>query len=96
MTLPIPDFSCQTLRLFLRARIVARRNVHDEAPAVARRAVSSVIRREARITHAQFDMAVSGRLMAPEVRARIWGALGHDPAEHGVQLVQGGQSHARP
>jgi len=95
MTLPIPDFSCHTLRLFLRARIVARRRVHDEPPAEARRAVSSVIRREARITHAEFDSALAGRPVAPDTRARIWGALGHDPAEHGVQLVQGGQSHAR-
>jgi len=76
---PLPDYSAPMLALFLRARIVARRNIHGEAPAEARHAVSKVIRREARITHAEFDSALAGRPVGPISRGRIWGALGHFP-----------------
>lgn len=82
-----PDYSPAMLRLFLRARVVALADrFADDAgrpsgPRTdfrnrARRELSSSIRREARVTHVEFDMALRGRLQTPAKRAAIWGALG--------------------
>ncbi|MER2535504.1 MAG: hypothetical protein ABTQ31_10125 [Rhizobiaceae bacterium] len=77
-----PDFSPAMLKFFLRARAM-----HEGKPARAR------LRKAARVTVAEMDMAWMGRLERPDPRARLWGALGHVPADHGVMLNHGGQAH---
>lgn len=77
-----PDFSPSMLRFFLRARVA-----HEG------KAVRARLRKAARVTVAEMDMAWMGRLLRPDPRARLWGALGHVPADHGFCLTHGGQEH---
>lgn len=76
MTLLVPDYSCAMLRVYLHARIVFRRQARGETHRIARKAVSGWVRRDAGITHRQFEAAIAGRLNDDAARGRIWGALG--------------------
>ncbi|MGE0425286.1 MAG: hypothetical protein AB7O88_23710 [Reyranellaceae bacterium] len=97
--MPRPDFSPAMLRFFLAARFARARHdaVADGAgPSRARRtarAETDRLRRLARVTAVEMDMARASQLLSPEARARLWGALGHVPAEHGIVLTHGGQEH---
>lgn len=72
----VPEYSPRMLQLFLRARIVFRSVIEGMPRDRARKLVSADVRRAARITHAQFDIALAGHRTAPATRAAIWGALG--------------------
>ena len=78
-----PDYSPAMLRFFLRARAAH----HGKA-------ITARLRKAARVTLAEFDMAWMGRLNSPEPRLRLWGALGIVPADHGILLTHGGQEVA--
>jgi len=87
-----PEYSPSMLRLFLRARCL-----HQVNAGICRdvKAARNVLRKRASVTSAAFDVAWSGRLNKAETRLRLWGALGHVPADHGVTLTDdGGQDHA--
>lgn len=75
----VPEYSPRMLRLFLRARIVFRAVMDGVPREQARKLVSADIRRAARITHVQFDIAMRGHAVNPRTRAAIWGALGIVP-----------------
>lgn len=88
-----PDFSPAMLATFLRARAV---HAVEQARGSARRAAAlkrckDALRRAAKVTHAEFDLAWMGRLNAPEPRVRLWAVLGQFPADFGVVLIHGGQ-----
>lgn len=93
---PRPDYSPNTLRLFLRARA----ELAVPAGATRRQRVDAVrkfktsIRKQAGVTAGQFDLAWAGRLLMPETRVRLWAVLGHFPAADGVTLNHGGQDDA--
>lgn len=92
----MPEFSQSMLRLFLHARC---RHEHFERPArcgfqTTKNRVLDAVRRKAQVTHHDMSMAWMGRLMTAETRARIWRALGLDPADYGVTLTHGGQENA--
>ncbi|GAB5505809.1 MAG: hypothetical protein Rhirs2KO_09720 [Rhizobiaceae bacterium] len=91
-----PDFSPLMLALFLRARAEFR--VADSSDPLRRtetvRAEKTALRKAARVTVRQFNMAWMGRLPTPEPRQRLWNALGHDPSGCGIRLVHGGQERA--
>lgn len=88
-----PNFSPEMLRLFLRARAVHAlggvKGPARRAAALAR--CKAGLRRLAKITHAEFDLAWMGRLASPEPRARMWAVLGHHPSDFGFVLTHGGQ-----
>ncbi|WP_420578803.1 hypothetical protein [Oceaniradius stylonematis] len=85
-------YSPATLGFFIAARIAARRTLHGETPRAARRAVSAIVRRDAGVSHQAFTRAHRGELVNPALRVRIWGALGHVPADDGIELTpDGGQ-----
>lgn len=73
------DYSPRMLRLFLRARIVFRAVMDGVPRERARKLVSADVRKAARITHVQFDIAMRGYAVDPRTRAAIWGALGIVP-----------------
>ena len=87
-----PDFSPLMLKVFLRAR--AGLDV-IEAVAGQKRATLAAFkdrtRREAGISTDDFDRAWRGQLRQPKPRTRLWGALGHVPADSGVLLTIAGQ-----
>lgn len=96
-----PDFSPSMLRLFLRARIsdaVFRAGGPAPAGGVrydAARKAKAGIRKAAGVTNFEFNFAWAGHLRAAATRAKLWGALGCVPAEHGVTLTDdGGQTDA--
>ena len=81
MTLPVPDTSAEMLSIYLQARIYARRAGDPDSglpltKREARAAVGRVVKRDARITHTQFNAAVAGRALDRATTARIWRALG--------------------
>ncbi len=90
-----PDFSPAMLSFFLRAR------AHfAQADGKTRGGFQTTARHEkarwrklARVTHAEMEFAWMGRLLSPGPRARLWGALGHVPGDHGILLTHGGQEH---
>ena len=93
-----PEFSPQMLRLFLMARIsdaVFRAGGPKPAGGVrydATRKAKAVIRKSAGVTNFEFNFAWAGRLTEAAPRARLWGALGCVPADHGITLTaDGGQ-----
>jgi hypothetical protein len=91
-----PDFSPAMLAFFLRARAAF---AHVEHPArcgfqATAKREKTAWRRAARLTHAEMEFAWMGRLLSPEPRARLWGVLGHVPADHGILLTHGGQELA--
>lgn len=88
-----PKFSPEMLRLFLRARVV---HALGGVTGSARRAAALArckgrLRRMAKITHAEFDLAWMGRLLSPEPRARLWAVFGHRPSDYGIVLTHGSQ-----
>lgn len=88
MTLPVPDTSPEMLSLYLRARIFAR----QEDRRSARAAVARIVKRDAAVSHTQFNAAVAGRRLDPETTARIWKALGVEtgsPPASAAQLKGG-------
>lgn len=96
-----PEFSPAMLRLFLRARIsdaVFRAGGATPSGGVrydATRKAKAAIRKAACVTNFEFNFAWAGRLTNAETRAKLWGALGCVPADHGVVLTDdGGQQHA--
>jgi hypothetical protein len=88
-----PDFSPLMLKLFLRARAELR-VVETGEPwrrSETLRAFKTETRKLAGITNVEFEMAWMGHLLAAAERTRLWGALGHGPADCGVILTHGGQ-----
>lgn len=88
-----PDFSPSMLSLFLRARAAYAASAHSGAGKRAQVVATfkARMRRMARLTCAELDMAWMGRLARPEPRVRLWAVLGHFPSDHGVMLTHGGQ-----
>lgn len=91
--IPLPDFSPRMLMLFLRARAI---HAHGLDP--ARCGFQATVKREkarlrkaAGVTHAQIDLAWMGHVNAAATRARLWAALGHFPADHGIVLTDDGR-----
>tara|TARA_R100000655_G_scaffold82265_1_gene121772 strand:+ start:526 stop:804 length:279 start_codon:yes stop_codon:yes gene_type:complete len=87
-----PEFSPEMLRLFVRARCL-----HAVSAGISRdiKAAKAGLRKAAGVTSAAFDIAWSGRLNRAETRARLWGAMGCVPADHGITLTDdGGQENA--
>jgi hypothetical protein len=82
-----PDYSPSTLALFLRARRMAREELHrrrkplaDELVAVTGLPLSDV------------DSAFDGRLKDAGKRASLWAVLGHHPSDFGIVFDnRGGQ-----
>ncbi|AYD00008.1 hypothetical protein [Neorhizobium sp. NCHU2750] len=97
----IPDFSPKMLRGFLNARIEMagyRAEFPDERKSVRRKAMTfdearvaerSAIMKRARVTAEQFELALAGRIVSLDARARLWKALNADPASHGIRLLGG-------
>ncbi|MDF1606971.1 hypothetical protein PZ897_02140 [Hoeflea sp. YIM 152468] len=91
-----PEFSPAMLKVFLRARIadaVFRAGGAEPAGGVrydATRKAKAGIRKAAGVTNFEFNFAWTGRLNTAEARAKLWGALGHVPADHGVTLTDDG------
>lgn len=98
-----PDFSPAMLAFFLRARAhfahasraaagpqTSKPPVRGGFQAMARHEKTR-LRKLARVTHAEIEFAWMGRLLSPEPRARLWGALGHVPGDYGILLTHGGQ-----
>lgn len=90
----VPEFSPAMLRLFLRARIAHAVHVAGAATPGQRhdaaRKAKAAIRRAAKVTNFEFEFAWMGRLANAATRAKLWGALGVVPAEHGVTLTDDG------
>lgn len=82
-----PDFSPAMLRLFVHARCL-----HGVSSGIFKdiKAARAGLRKAAGITLAAFDVAWSGRLNKADARLKLWGALGHVPADHGVILTDDG------
>lgn len=92
MTKPVPQYSPQMLKFFLRAGAAYH---CFSAPLRAGQAVTikrykSDMQRAARITSGEFELAWSGRLCTAAPRYQLWAALKINPADHGVRLVDGG------
>lgn len=92
----IPEFSPRMLRLFLRARVEhAAAGSHGGSRMDKLIAGKRRIRDAAGVTNFEFDMAWMGRLGSATPRLKLWGALGHIPADHGLMLTDdGGQERA--
>lgn len=89
-----PDFSPAMLKLFLRGGAMnARENGTGGSPVTTKRFLSA-LRKRARVTNFEMHSAWMGRLLSAAPRLKLWRALGHDPASHGVTLTHGGQEHA--
>lgn len=89
----VPEFSPRMLMLFLRARAVHAHAVQPEQrgfQATVKREKAQ-LRRLARITHAQVDMAWMGQVHSAATRAKLWAVLGHYPADHGILLTDDGR-----
>lgn len=89
-----PDFSPAMLAFFLRARAHFAQTGKPPARGgfqAAARHEKTRLRKLASVTHAEMEFAWMGRLLSPAPRARLWGALGHVPGDHGVLLTHGGQ-----
>ena len=93
---PRPDYSPAMLRMFLHARaVLASALATGKADkATATRKAKAGPRHLARVTQEEFDLAWTGRLLAPEPRVRLWAVLGHFPGDHGIALTHGGQEAA--
>lgn len=91
-----PDLSPAMLKSFLRIRVdhMARIAMYCEPRRDAQRAEKVALRKAARVTACEFEMAWTGRLMSPAPRERLWGALGVSPSALGLRLVHGGQEAA--
>jgi hypothetical protein len=75
-----PDFSPLMLALFLRVRAAHRAGLEGCSREVAARRTKAEMRRVAKVTVNQVDLAWMGRLLSPAPRAAIWAALGHFPS----------------
>ena len=94
--MPPPEFSPAMLRLFLRGRVNhAAFGLTGGARFDAIRDAKRDIRKRADVTNFVLDFAWMGRLNTATDRAKLWGALGIVPGDHGVRLTDdGGQAHA--
>lgn len=81
-----PDFSPAMLRGFLFARTV---HLRGGGKASAARLLNP-LRKAAGIDTYDMRAAIAGHLKKAEPRARLWAALGHFPADHGVVLTDDG------
>lgn len=93
-----PDFSPAMLRGFLAIRIGAVACDHERPPARpcerCRRDYQNNLRKHARVTWAQFNLAKAGRLHSAAPRAALWRAMGISPADGGIRLLDGGGQEA--
>lgn len=101
-----PEFSLSMLKFFLRARVshagltavppdvaAPTGQRRHEARRPAERRMKDAIRKAAGVTNVEFEMAWMGRLWGAEERSKLWGALGHVPADFGVRLTRAGQEN---
>lgn len=91
---PVPQFSPAMLQFFLRAGAAYRvfSDASDRKPQDIAMRFRADMRRAARVTAMEMEMAWMGRLNRAEPRAKLWAALKIDVADFGVRLTdQGGQ-----
>jgi len=94
-----PDFSADMLKSFLRIRVgylvmnaaYPAPPKRPEHPKKIEDGVKARIRKAAGVTAVHFDMAWHGRALSVVPRARLWGALGIDPADYGIRLLDLGK-----
>lgn len=95
-----PDFSPSMLQFFLTARAILR--AADDGLTRAQRIdrldiylaeIARDIGARAGVSRRAAFMAAHGRLRNPRMRARLWGALGIVPADHGITLTLKGQKN---
>jgi len=79
-----PDFSPEMLRFFLHARY---RHSGSEAPAAK---ALNWLRKAAGVDVYDMRAAIAGHLTRAKPRVRLWGALGHVVADHGITLTDDG------
>ncbi len=93
-----PELSPMVLRLYLhiQSQNAACSHKRDEIGGCAkcRNNYLRVIRRRARVTIAQMDLAVSGKLRAAAPRGRLWRAIGFSPKDNKIRLLDGGKQEA--
>jgi hypothetical protein len=91
----VPDYSPKMLRLFLHARVRfagAEAALFEPSNRISgERAEKRRLRKAARVTNVEFEMAWMGRLLSPGDRTRLWAALGVFPADFGVVLEELGR-----
>lgn len=95
---PRPDLSPAMLKSFLqiRANYLAMAGGYAKASASGVRAAKEQLRLSAGVSRADFALAWTGQLIAPEPRALLWSALGIDPQLLDIRLTHGGQERLPP
>lgn len=84
-----PDYSPSMLALFLRARRLAREELHPRKRPVADELVAVT-----GLPLSEIESAFAGRLKDAGKRAALWSALGHFPADFDIVFDEKGGQYA--